>query len=427
MVIVGGVLMDEGQQLSKRQLDLEGQVKRLRQQVKQLESQLDRSEAMLAAERAEVEAARRAKAKAERDLMAAIEAGRQEVEAMRQQGEADLIKVKADQAAAEAALQEAAAEGLSGALKSAEARAGALAESVLELQEALDRQRAAADLREEMLRQMKLAAEEQTVRCAKAAAAEAASNASRAQERLSVMESQLEDAQSAAKEATSVTKQLKEDLKQLEVTAKRKLDNEKSAKRALEEELARARQELGQLQGMLGPGVAVVGPGGFRGGFGPGAGLAAPWQQEGGGVWRGDAAAGGAGPSPPALAAPGFKWLLVREGEEPPLVSASPAAGTALEEARLRELAVTRDQLASELVAATHRAEEASDAVRELPKLQAAYRLLEARYAAAVELVGERDEQMEELVNDLDDVKQLYRQQIETLLAQQLQAALADP
>jgi L-lactate utilization protein LutB len=62
---------------------------------------------------------------------------------------------------------------------------------------------------------------------------------------------------------------------------------------------------------------------------------------------------------------------------------------------------------------------QASDAVRDLPKMQQALQELQARYAAAVELVGERDEQLEELANDLEDVKQMYRQQIETLLAQQ--------
>jgi hypothetical protein len=62
------------------------------------------------------------------------------------------------QAAAQATAAEAAAEGLAGSLKAAEARCSALSESVAELQEALERQRAAADLREEMLRQVGLIA-----------------------------------------------------------------------------------------------------------------------------------------------------------------------------------------------------------------------------------------------------------------------------
>jgi len=57
-------------------------------------------------------------------------------------------------------------------------------------------------------------------------------------------------------------------------------------------------------------------------------------------------------------------------------------------------------------------------AVVRLPQLQAEYQQLEARYAAAVELLGERDEQLEEMAADLADVKQLYKQQIEALVAQ---------
>jgi TATA element modulatory factor 1 TATA binding len=60
---------------------------------------------------------------------------------------------------------------------------------------------------------------------------------------------------------------------------------------------------------------------------------------------------------------------------------------------------------------------QAGDALRELPQLRAEHASLEARYAAAVELVGERDEQLEELANDLSDVKVLYKAQIEALLA----------
>lgn len=58
------------------------------------------------------------------------------------------------QAAAQAVAAQAAAGELAASLKASEARNTALAESLSELQEALERQRAAADLREEMLRQV---------------------------------------------------------------------------------------------------------------------------------------------------------------------------------------------------------------------------------------------------------------------------------
>lgn len=58
------------------------------------------------------------------------------------------------QAAAQAEAAQAATGELAASLKATESRNTALAESLAELQEALERQRAAADLREEMLRQV---------------------------------------------------------------------------------------------------------------------------------------------------------------------------------------------------------------------------------------------------------------------------------
>lgn len=89
--------MEEGQKLSKRQLELEGSVKKLRQQLKASEAEREKLAALLAAEAAEAEGLRKAKAKAERDLVAAVEAGRQEVEAVRQQAQADLLNTQAEQ------------------------------------------------------------------------------------------------------------------------------------------------------------------------------------------------------------------------------------------------------------------------------------------------------------------------------------------
>lgn len=70
---------------------------------------------------------------------------------------------------------------------------------------------------------------------------------------------------------------------------------------------------------------------------------------------------------------------------------------------------------------------QAADAVTRLPQLQAEYRQLEQRYTAAVELLGERDEQLEEMAADLTDVKQLYKQQIEALVAQLAEVGAAQP
>lgn len=90
-------LMEEGQKLSKRQLELEGSVKRLRTSLKASNTEQEKLSALLAAEKAEAEGLRRARAKAERDLAAAVEAGRQEVEAVRLAGLEELMKAKAEQ------------------------------------------------------------------------------------------------------------------------------------------------------------------------------------------------------------------------------------------------------------------------------------------------------------------------------------------
>ena len=50
----------------------------------------------------------------------------------------------------------------------------------------------------------------------------------------------------------------------------------------------------------------------------------------------------------------------------------------------------------------------AAETERELKELQ-------ARHAAALELMGERDEEVDELRNDLADVKTLYREQVDEL------------
>jgi chromosome segregation ATPase len=73
-------------------------------------------------------------------------------------------------------------------------------------------------------------------------------------------------------------------------------------------------------------------------------------------------------------------------------------------------------------VAAAQLSDRAQEVLDQLEALRAEYRELQQRYSAAVELVGERDEQVEELKADLGDVKRLYRDQIE-FMCEQLVAA----
>jgi hypothetical protein len=79
--------------------------------------------------------------------------------------------------------------------------------------------------------------------------------------------------------------QSREDLRAAEAAAARKLDAERSVRRAADEELARTRAELESLQ------TSSASPGGWGAAVG----------QHGG---------------PPAMAAPGFRWVLVSEADE---------------------------------------------------------------------------------------------------------------
>ena len=76
-------------------------------------------------------------------------------------------------------------------------------------------------------------------------------------------------------------------------------------------------------------------------------------------------------------------------------------------------------RLAEEVVKESQRAEKAETFVIGKTQLEGKYEDLKARYTAAVELLGERTEQLEELKADLQDMKDLYKEQI-SFLAEQL-------
>eukprot|EP00850_Spirogloea_muscicola_P019342 SM000188S03837 [mRNA] locus=s188:271989:278122:- [translate_table: standard] len=85
---------------------------------------------------------------------------------------------------------------------------------------------------------------------------------------------------------------------------------------------------------------------------------------------------------------------------------------------RIAALESTRDSLAEELVNSTTLTESLRAEVASLPGLRAELEALRRRHSSALELMGERDEQVEELRADLHDVKQMYREQIDMLVSQ---------
>ncbi|KAF9575360.1 TATA element modulatory factor 1 [Mortierella alpina] len=77
-----------------------------------------------------------------------------------------------------------------------------------------------------------------------------------------------------------------------------------------------------------------------------------------------------------------------------------------------------KDELSDELVRVTVELEDLQKAASRVPGLEQELGLLKERHRAALEMLGERTEEVQELKADLSDVKEAYRDQINDLLAQ---------
>lgn len=100
--------------------------------------------------------------------------------------------------------------------------------------------------------------------------------------------------------------------------------------------------------------------------------------------------------------------LKLREGE---------IAHLQLEIANLEK---TRSIMAEELVKLTNQNDELEEKVKEIPKLRTQLRDLDQRYNTILQMYGEKAEEAEELRLDLEDVKNMYKTQIDELLRQRL-------
>lgn len=83
---------------------------------------------------------------------------------------------------------------------------------------------------------------------------------------------------------------------------------------------------------------------------------------------------------------------------------------------RLTSTESTRDSLAEELVKLTRDSEKLRGEASLLPGIKAELDALRRRHNAALELMGERDEELEELRADIIDLKEMYREQIDLLV-----------
>ena len=115
---------------------------------------------------------------------------------------------------------------------------------------------------------------------------------------------------------------------------------------------------------------------------------------------------------------------LVQAGDSRSRPAPQPAGGmrSVVKETRVEhlqhmvfELQVTRDRLLEELVALEREVSVGKAAAAEVDTLKKELDALKLRYETAVELLGEREEKLEELQADLEDVKTSFRGQVAAL------------
>ncbi|KAJ3210053.1 TATA element modulatory factor 1 [Dinochytrium kinnereticum] len=85
-------------------------------------------------------------------------------------------------------------------------------------------------------------------------------------------------------------------------------------------------------------------------------------------------------------------------------------------QAQLSMTTKTRDELAEELLKSTTEAQDGVTAKKKLEEIEKEKTEINNRFLMALELLGEKTEQVEELKNDMEDVKRSYRMQLDTLL-----------
>ncbi|XP_023533525.1 golgin candidate 5-like isoform X2 [Cucurbita pepo subsp. pepo] len=83
---------------------------------------------------------------------------------------------------------------------------------------------------------------------------------------------------------------------------------------------------------------------------------------------------------------------------------------------RMKSIEMIRDSLAEELVKLTSQSEKLRAEAGMLPGIRAELEALRRRHSAALELMGERDEELEELRADIVDLKEMYREQVNLLV-----------
>ncbi|KAL3150595.1 hypothetical protein ABBQ32_000402 [Trebouxia sp. C0010 RCD-2024] len=509
-------VMEEGERLSIKQGNMESTIKKLRSQIKELEASHTQAAAKLAVEEGKLEAVTKARQKAEAAAAAAQQQHKADLEQQKQHYEALLKQAHSWQVVAEEKAAASAKEGMGKRAREAEASAQALAETVEELRLTLDRQRASAELREEGLqrevrdleqrcqaaeaRHQDLAANipEATrplLRQLEAMQASASANAQAWAAAEASLTARLNDAESAAAAAAEREKRaweklqasnmrlaataaaidaLKAELSEANAEVERAMQAQQAAAQQssqAEQQAAQARQaEAAAHQRQLHLEHTLTHQLANEQAQNLEAATAAEERiqalerrlasQQDAALAHQAVAAG----EPPAMAAPGYQWQLVRssdrdsprqggaagprlrssaasdKGSEDPYEQGSghptrllSGAGevemlrTALRQkedqitslqSQLTNLEATRDSLAEEVIAAAGSEEAARAALAGMEASKEEHRQAQQQLLACTEMLGEKEERVEELRADLQDVKQLYKDQIEFMVEQ---------
>ncbi|XP_052782552.1 TATA element modulatory factor-like isoform X1 [Mya arenaria] len=87
-------------------------------------------------------------------------------------------------------------------------------------------------------------------------------------------------------------------------------------------------------------------------------------------------------------------------------------------QSEIRSLERTRESMAKELVDLSNQNDELEEKLKDFPLLETQYKELDGRYNALLQMYGEKVEEADELKMDLQDVKDMYKAQINHLLSQ---------
>ncbi|KAK9865958.1 hypothetical protein WJX84_011519 [Apatococcus fuscideae] len=464
-------VMEEGEKLSKKQLTQETTIRKLRGQIREMEAEQSKLGLRISSEEGKLEAASRARTQAEADAARLREEHRAELEGQRVHYTGLLAKANSAQAEAEQKAAAAVKDGLGKQLREAQIRADTLQDTVQHLQEGMVRQSAYANAREDGLKQEVKDMESRCLRAEQrhadlvatmpsatqpllrqldALQAQSKSQAeawqvaearlqSRAQEAEAEAAAAAEHQRLAADKFTAVQSRLTAATAALDVArrqsshAERDLERERQQRSSAEAEVRQLHMQLPQYEERAAELSTKV---------------------EGLKVSQASAAKAckaaesraveaerhvhsleerlqSAGPlsnghveeapplrprsaEPPAMAGPGYRWVLQREGvEEPssPRESEKEAHAISLRD-QLASMEATRDRLAEELVAAVRSSEEGRTAQHELQRHQILLANTNVELAAAQQYIGEQSEEVEQLRTDLAEYRKNYHEQL---------------